>query len=361
MNIFVVVLILTTVFAIVFRDDKKKFTIATALLHILVCGLRSDTVHGDLSVYKRGFFEFANAGWFSNQIISNGRNTLFYAFNKLIANLTGNSFQILLFIIAVISIISLSIIIYKYSEIPYVSFMVWNCFGFFIFNCYSIKQSMAMAFVLLASIGIFEKRRILFYTCTVLAGMIHLPAFVFIPAYELCKAQKLRTIIYFYIILAVTIILFRNRIIENITDFYYESEKYAAVSSYTVGGRTLLYIALLIVGVFLCNIKYERFKYVLILIATASLLQMFSVYGNVFTRLADYYFQFIILYAPLILKQPYENNGEIPLINFNKRSRLILMIGFLGLAFMFYYRVDLTGKNVGIANNVVANYKFFWQ
>lgn len=361
MNVFIFVLIITTFFAILFKEDKRKFIISTALVHIIICGFRSDAIHGDLLAYKRGFDGYAVSGWFSNSIISNGRNTLFYGLNKLIANLTNNNFQVLLFVIACMSIIAISFIIYRYSEFPYLSYLMWNCFGFYIFSFYSIKQAMAMAFIMLASIGIFEKNRKEFYIFTVLAGFTHMPAFVFLPAYELCRARKLRTIVYFYIVLVLVIVLFRNQIVGSMADLYYEGEKFIQVNSFGVGGKSLMMIALLISGVFLCNIKYDRFRYTFILLATASLIQMFSVYDNVFTRLADYYFQFIILYAPFILKQPYTNREDCPYLLFNEASRRLLIFGFICLAFLFYYRVDLSGDNVGTANNIVANFRFFWQ
>ena len=38
-------------------------------------------------------------------------------------------------------------------------------------------------------------------------------------------------------------------------------------------------------------------------VAVATVIQLFSVYNNVFERLADYYFQFSIIFVPFILDQ----------------------------------------------------------
>ena len=244
---------------------------------------------------------------------------------------------------------------------PLISYLMWNCFGFYIFSFYSIKQSLAMAFIILAAIGIFEKKRLLFYAFVIIAGFIHLPAFVFLPAYELCRAKRIRTIIYFYVILIALVLLFRNRIVIFMSDIYYEGKVFAEVSTYGIGGKTLMLISLVTVGVFLCNIKNDIFRYNLILCATASLIQMFSVYNNVFTRLADYYFQFIILYAPLILSQSHTNKNDIPILLFNRESKLIITVTFCVLALVFYYRASFLHASTISVDNLVDNFKFFWQ
>lgn len=361
LNVYWAVLAITAVFSVLFKDDRKRFVTATAIVHIFVCGFRYDSMHGDLIAYKKGFNSLANADWLSDTIISNGRNTLFQALNKLIANLTNNNFQTLLFVIASISIISISIVIYKYSANPFISYFMWNCFGFYIFGFYSIKQSLAMAFVMFAAIGLFERKRWMFYLFSVIAGFVHMPAFVYLPAYELCRAKKLRTIVVFYALLTGVVIIFRNQIVNQITDLYYENERYAMVSSFGIGGKSLMLIALTGIGIFLCNYKNEVFRYTLIMVATASLIQMFSVYNNVFTRLADYYFQFIILYAPFILSQPYKGIDDAPLIPFNEESRNLIAVLFCLLAMVFYYRVNFLNASPVPVDNLVINYKFFWQ
>ena len=360
-NVYWAVLAITGVLAIIFKDDKKKFVISAAIVHIFVCGFRYDAMHGDLMAYKKGFDSYAQANWLSETIIGDGRNTLFYGLNKLIANLTNNNFQALLFAIAAISIISISIVIYKYSEMPFVSYLMWSCFGFYMFGFYSIKQSLAMSILMFAGMAIFEKKHILFYILVIIAGLIHMPAFVFLPAYELCVAKKLRTIIYFYVALVAIIVLFRNQIVGTMADLYYEGDKFSAITSFGIGGKSLMLIALVFVGIFLCNIKNDYFRYTLILIATASLIQMFSVYDNVFTRLADYYFQFIILYAPFILNQSHESNDDVPIMHFNERSRQLITILFCLMAMVFYYRVNFLHASDVAVDNLVANFKFFWQ
>lgn len=361
MNIFWEVLIITTILAVVFRNNRKGFIISAAAVHIFVCGFRYEFVHGDLIAYKREFLGYSKMDWLDDAILAKGRNTLFYALNKLVANLTNDNFQVLLFLIAFISILSVSLIAYRYSQMPYISFLLWSCFGFYKMSFYSIKQTLAMAFILFAVIGLFEHKRMWFYLMVIIAGFIHTPAFAFLPAYELCRAKKLSTVVVFYIITAIVIFIFRNEIMAWMTDLYYEGEKYAAVDSTRLGGKTLMMIALLLVGIVMCSFNYEKYRYTFILMASGSLLQMFSVYDNVFTRLADYYFQFIILYAPFILKQPHKNLSDVAIVYFDDESQELLTAAFMLLAVVFYYRTDLSNNNITSVDNIVRNFRFFWQ
>ena len=359
-NVYWAVLLITGAFALLFRNDKKKFILSTAAVHLFVAGCRYEVMI-DLQSYKRGYLSFATSGWFSDSIIAGGRNTLFYMINKLIANLSGNNFQVFMIILSAISIASISIIIYRYSESPLISYLMWSCFGFYSFSFYALKQALAMSFIMLSAIGLFERKRWFFYLMAVSAGFVHMPAFVFLPIYELCNLKKISSFLRFYIIVFGIVFLFRNQIVSIMTDVYYESEKYASISGFSVGGRTIMLLGLLVVGIFLCSFKNPKYRCIFIIMANAALLQMFSVYDNVFTRLADYFFQFIILYAPLILKQPSERADEIPIVNFNQRSRQLLAIGFCFLAILFYYKVTLSPEHIGEAGDVVTPFKFFWQ
>ena len=55
LNVYWAVLVITGLLAILFKNDRKKFVISAAIVHIIVCGLRYDMMHGDLVAYKKVF------------------------------------------------------------------------------------------------------------------------------------------------------------------------------------------------------------------------------------------------------------------------------------------------------------------
>lgn len=358
MNIYWIVLIVTAVLALIFKNNKKIFVISASAVHAFVCGFRYMYMHGDLQKYAYEFGLIKNYAWGSEELLKGGRNTLFYILNKLVAEYANGNFQVLLFIIAFISSLAIGITIYKYSPKPFISYLVWNCFGYYIFSFYSIKQTLAMAFVMFAAIGIFENNWKMFAAFSVLAGFIHFPAFVFLPAYPLSRMKK-NYIVIIYVFMFIGIFLFRDMIVSAVADLYYENEKYTTATVAGLGGKNIMMIALLIAGYLLCGLSDERFEKLFILISLASLLQTFSVYDNVFTRLADYYFQFLILYAPYMLAQVHKE-PDIPPLYFNARSQRILVGGFVLLALVFYQNTSLDITTTYETDNLL-NFSFMWE
>lgn len=361
MNIYWEVLIITAVLAVIFKNNKKMFVLSASAVHIFVCGFRYVHMHGDLLKYNYEFEDTLNYAWNSPEILHEGRNSLFYMVMKFIAELTNCNFQVLLFIIALVSILSIAVVIYKYSPMPFISFLMWSCFGFYIFTFYSIKQTLAMAMIMFASIAIFEKRRLAFYLLILIAGLIHMPAFVFLPAYELCNFKHVQSLFGIYAIAFGIIFVEKNRIVTMMADLYYEADKYEDVAIWSMGGKTAMMIAILFVGFLLCGISEDITRKTYVLLIAAAIFQVFSVYDNVFTRLADYYFQFIILFAPLMLKQTHKA-PYYPRLYFNERSQQMLVVCFSILAIWFYYRVNLA-NNGGpeSVNNLVRNFAFMWS
>ena len=315
-------------------------------------------MHGDLRNYAYDYYLMKDYGWTSNKLLQGGRNSLFYIINKLVAQLSNGDFQVLLFVIALISSVVLGYIIYKYSPKPFISFLLWNCFGFYMISFYSIKQTLAMAFLMLAAIGIFENRWKKFLFFVLIAGFIHFPAFVFIPAYFITRIKRPIFLVVVFTSIFISVLLYRNNIVNMISDLYYEGEIFAGSSG--IGGKTLLMLGLLFIGYLLCGLSDDIFRKTFILISLASVLQLFSIYNNVFTRLADYYFQFIVLYAPLMLVQIH-SEGYIPLMYFTDRSLKLIVSVFVIFSLCFYQYSTFRNINTVSQDNLISNFRFMWE
>ena len=127
---------------------------------------------------------------------------------KAVCHITDGDFQILLLLIAIIIEIIVAILIYRYSPIPWLSFAMWNCLGFYVFGFSAVKQSLAMAILMLSYICIIEKKPKMFVVWTLLATAIHLPALAFLPAYPISKLKLNFKTIAGYIVSAVAIFAF---------------------------------------------------------------------------------------------------------------------------------------------------------
>ena len=98
--------------------NRKNYIIIMAALHTFVCGFRYQFLTGDLQKYQWNYKDYLNYGWFSDEIIQEGRNTGFQIFMKLISTLTNGNFQIFLIIIAIIIESAVAVLIFRYSPKP---------------------------------------------------------------------------------------------------------------------------------------------------------------------------------------------------------------------------------------------------
>ena len=339
--------------------QKKTYIALMAILHAFVCGWRYMYLTGDLRKYAWGYYGITEYGWFSEEVFNGGRNFGFFWLQKLFSTLTSGDFQVFLIFIAVVSEIALAIIIYRYSPAPWLSYLLWNCFGFYLFGFSAIKQALAMALLMLAFIGIMEEKPKKFLLWTALAGCIHAPALIFLPAYWMAKSRLSIQKLIAYGVCAGLVFLFRNQIVVFVSDFYYDETDF--MINEHVGGRLLMIAALLVVGVILRGFSGKNFSKLFNLMFVAALIQMFSGFDNVFTRLTDYYFQFLILYLPMAFypeKDKVLHPGRRLALSSQQRAAALLCVVLL--AGLYYYTTNLNHTIEYEVDNYL-NYRFSWE
>ena len=345
--------------------QKRIYVILMALLHTFVCGWRYMYLTGDLRKYaagESGYYILSQYGWFDDVVFNEGRNFGFFWLEKFLATISGNNFQILLIVIAVIIEIAVAVIIYRYSPNPCLSYLIWNCFGFYLFGFSAIKQALAMGILLFAFTGIMEEKPKKFVLFTLLAGCIHAPALIFLPAYWIAKGRLSIGKLLLYAGSAAVIFLFRNQIVTFISEFYYDETDYMANTQ--LGGRFLMIVALLVAGILLRGFSGKNFSKLFNLMVVAAILQMFSGFDNVFTRLTDYYFQFLILYLPMMFypeKDEIVQGGYQPrYISLSWKQRIAALLCVVMLSCLYYYRTTLSVTIEYEVDNYL-NYRFSWE
>lgn len=343
---------------------RKYYVGIMAVLHAFVCGFRYMYLTGDLRNYASDYYEIVNQGWFSDAVFQEGRNTGFFWLMKLISTWTDGDFQIFLIVLAVITQIIVAVFIYKYSPKPWLSYLVYNCMGFYVAGFSLIKQYLAMAIIMWAMMAIFEKKPVRFLILTVAAGLIHMPALCFLPAYFLANRRINASTLLGYILGASAIYLLRGQIVDFVADFYYEDETFELATT-TLGGRFLVIVFILIVGLLLKGFREKNYERLFNIIIVAALFQMFSGFDNIFTRLADYYLQFLVLFIPMIFYASVRG-GEVneratqSLLPFNNRSICILVM-ILVIVLLWWYNVTCIGVTIEYAVDDYTNFRFMWD
>ena len=343
---------------------KKYYVMFMTVLHAFVCAFRYQFLTGDLIKYNTEFRHLLDVGYFSDLAIHKWRNTGFYWLMKFVGNMADGNYQALLIVLAVICCSIAGVLIYRYSPKPWLSFLVWNCMGFYVtYDFLAIKQGLAMAILMIAVMCIFEKKPAAFLVWTLLAGFVHMPALCFLPAYFLANRKLDGKMLALYAVAAVAVFYSRNQVVELIGDIYYEDTTFTLIKE-ELGGRTIVILLMLLAGILLKGFREKRFVQVYNILVFAAILQTFSGFDNIFTRLADYYLQFAILYIPMMLFEIKDSSAYRlalpPVLPFNERSRKLFAAGIV-LILIWWYDTTMLGVTIDYEVDNFLNYRFMWD
>lgn len=303
--------------AILMRGNQKgstKYILLMCILMFCVMGLRDCyTIGGDsTSTYLKSFNRVGLQEW--GEITGKGENDLNIATSylfKLIYMLFGGDYQRVIIILAAFEMLVLAHFLRRYSVNPVVSILCYFGLLLYTFMFSALKQSIAMAFVMLAFDAIVDRRPLRFLLLVIIAGQFHFPAMVFLLAYPISKMQVDRT---YWLILALMLLitfLLRDPLVNLMTDVY-ENKIYDHDMRF-LANKVLVMLIIVALGYYLRPPTPEDRLYGLLLqlVGVAIVLQTFASYNNTFERLSNYYFQFSIAFIPMIFQPaPGKNNGN---------------------------------------------------
>lgn len=341
--------------------DRKQYIVIMAVLHSLLSGLRHQQLTGDMQTYCYTYWHIGEKGWFSEEVFQGGRNFGFNWLLKFFSTLSDGEFQVFLIVVAIFIEAVVAYLIYKYSPLPWLGFLVWNCMGFYVIGFNIVKQSIAMGLIMIAFVGIMEENPKLFALFTILAGFVHAPALIFLPAYYLSKRKFTLQTLIIYLCSAAAIFINRNQVVKLMQDFYYEEGIIGNDAG--LGGRFFLIVLFIIAGFTLKGFNGKYFSKVANLIVVAAVLQMFAGFDNVFTRLTDYYLQFFIIFIPLAFADYTDEKlvgvGEGISIEVPQKLKFIMIVFVAAFLIWFYIKCYI---NVDIIiYDDYTNYRFFWE
>ena len=293
--------------ALFMRGDipqNKRYIILSCLIMFAIYGLRDTySIGGDSSSsYLHQFQSMETATW-AELWEGSGLNDNVVAkmTMKLGYELLNGDYQFFVTLISAFVMLSFGHFIYRYSSNPVQSFVYYWGLWFFTFNFSALKQSIAMALILLAFDAVMDRRLIRFLFLVALASLFHFPSAIFLPAYWIVKLNPMRGFLILLGAAMLAIYLWRDEILSFIVQFYYEEHAFQGEDRFFTG-KVMVMLALVFVAFVLRPPTRENRVYAATMqfVAIATLIQLFSVYNNVFERLADYYFQFSVVFVPFI-------------------------------------------------------------
>ena len=360
MPMLIAVVVITILYACGRRGvmQKKHCVQAVTVLLTIFSGFRSWWM-GDLIKYYTLYLNCNGPDW-KNYVFDDANNIGLRLFFR-IAGAVHISYDICILLIAALVAICLGVLIFRYSPSPYWSYLMYIAMGFYLFTYSGLKQSIAMSFLIIAAICYFEGRQIKMIIWVFVAALFHVPALIFLLLL-LLPSRKIGVQYFVTIVVLFTIcFLFKGQLVSLLSNWYYdEQDTYENINA--LGGRFIMMCFIMIIALILrpLNAWDKVYSRVFSMMIMAALCQMFSVYDNNFSRLADYFFQFVVLFIPLMLESGTQQAKAFPAykvkIRYWDRSVYILATVCITAFSAWYYNSYLSASTA-----ILDDFKFFWQ
>jgi len=305
---------------------------------ILLQGLRTNLVGGDLINYGYRFSEFGGMSWQS--IISyNGKHEIGYiVLNKIIYMLSKGNFQVLLFVIAAFYNTSLAIFIKKNSSNYFFSLYLYIALNIFNLSMNNLRSTVALGVLYIGIPYLFKKKYVKFLLTLIIACLFHTSMacmlFFFGMVFITNKYLFASICVIFSVFLGTGFSIF-SKIIQYVLPKY---TSYFRVNSSGGGRNLLLFLVFLLLALLLLSKKEwwtsNKNTILLKLFICGICLQVVSLNVSFFARAVYYHLTSILFLYPELI-----SNGRI-----SRKSSSIFMF-LIMICFMMYYIVALKGNS----------------
>jgi len=333
--ILVIIPIIIAIFEMDKKSEKNKSIVTFFLIMFVLLSLRNIKCGTDLSNYKYFFKENSKMSFEKLiEFYSESGEILYHLFNKVIFLVT-NDFQIFLTIIAAICMIPIAIFYKRESKNPILTiglFLTVAPFGMFFSG---LRQSIAMAIVIMAFRFIKEKKIIPYIIMILIAFGFHQSAIIMLLLYPLYHAKITKKWLIVIVPLMIMIFIFKNQIFSSlilISSKY--AERYNEITS-TGAYSILILLFLFDIYCFAFTDKDKESKEFIGLrnfLLCATCIQFFASINSVIMRI-NYY---ILLFIPILIPMVYNNSA----IKYRKILRLattVMSIFFISYFFIKAY------------------------
>lgn len=351
MNIYFYNMLFTAIWGLIFliliggKKGKISFCVLTSIQWILISGLRGMSSSADMHSYLIRFERVKNTSWsdifdkfYFVYVGGEGKDPGYDVFEKIVQLFT-DSYQVYLFVVAIIFFVAMGIWVFKNSLYPMLSMFIFDAFLYSFFALTGIRQTLATVLVVfLGSKFIKERKLPQFIIIALVAYTIHKSSICFFPFYFISLIPVSKKYIAGVLTAFPLLFIFREPFFYMIGGLVgYEYAELESTGAYTF---TALYLVIVVASLFLFNyIKKICENYNLYFNAMfMGLLLIPLVFVNpAAMRAVQYYSLYLMIFIPKIVKS-FEKKFRMPVYT--------AMIVTLLIATSAFSRTD---------------YTFFWQ
>jgi len=282
------------------KDGTLIYIMLWTFILVSICGLRRIDVGRDTSMYSWTYKMMSTYGSWKSAI--SGYTYLefgYYGMQYLVSRIFD--YQVFLFICAIISIVPIMVVVYRYSENKMMSIILFITFPYYTFCMSGLRQACALGVIMLAYIAVREKRLLFFLLLMVLACSFHTSALLFLPIYWIDKIPYKKIIIFISVALMIGANIFKSAL--------WSIATLLARQQYTendAGGQMMyLFMILTVILGFYYRYKFtgenQDNKVLLYMQVIATIIWPIASVNSALFRMYYYYHIFFILYVPTLI------------------------------------------------------------
>ncbi|MBQ3235620.1 MAG: EpsG family protein [Clostridia bacterium] len=294
------------------KRGKLYFCVQATIQWILISGLRGLSVGADTARYeylffdaqattwKECFYEFAD--WFNG--VNSVKDPGYTLFQKLF-QVFSTDYQLFLVFIAIIFTVPMGVWIYRNSENPLLSFIIFSCLFYSFFAITGIRQTIVTGIMVFIGSELLKKKRyVLYYLLLLILIPIHksVIALAIVPFIRTIKVTGLT--VFVYTALIVFAYFFRTQLMSVLSGIvgYSEYDKFyegAGASTFAI-----LYYALTALGIVIFTLINKKGKDCVLslnMVVVGAVLLPLTFINQSAMRAVQYFSVYLMLYVPSII------------------------------------------------------------
>lgn len=254
------------------RKNKKIFCILASVQWILISGLRAEWVGNDTINYLDNFMRHKDLPWstvfdnFYKFYVEKDPSIYFepgFILYERIVGIFTDSPIVYNFSIAIVFMSAFGRFIYKNSSDPFISFMIYAGFLYFMFSLTGYRQVLSVAVSILIGYEYIKERKFFkFMICVLIGATLHKSALVFSVFYFMANKKITKKYIAFVCLTSVSFIVLRGPMFNIVTALVGYDYKEISVGTPTTFAALLGVIMLVSIVLYKKTFELDKTGYV---------------------------------------------------------------------------------------------------
>lgn len=329
---------------------QKNYVIAICVLLTLLLFLKHDMVGNDTHSYRKIYEAISQNGnisyIFKNQYILGNGMEITYLYLYLLFARMHIPFRIMMLIFAAFYIRAVGKLIYRYSDIKWLSFLLFILTGYFFFFTAN-RQALAMAFTMYSFMDMCDGKKVKPLIYAILGCLFHTSALIYLAYYVFKNIRWTKNKVYMLALIIILMFVYH----EWITEIFLHligREDYGASEA---GGIPIIVMFVLMTVLGLVYMKSvvltdKIMMSIFTMIVLVMFTMPFSIYNAFFYRLRHYFAVYMIIYLPNIIY----------------RAKIRKMLPLAATLFVFAYSAYVFfGIGQTYQSTRTIPYVFFWE